>query len=49
MLLVNLPFLVFFGILVRPGTDLGQGFEDKHIFFVFFLLFLSLFLICYFM
>ena len=30
-------FGIFFGILVRPGTDLGQDFSDMaFIFFVFF-------------
>ena len=26
----ELTFLVFFGILVRPGTDLGQDFSDLN-------------------
>ena len=41
--------LVFFGILVRLGTDLEQYFSDMTHFFVFIILFISLLLICYFM
>ena len=43
-------FGIFFGILVRPGTDLGQDFSDMaYIFLYFFILLISLLLICYFM
>ena len=40
--------LVFFGILVRLGTDL-EYFSDMTYFFVFIIFFISLLLICYFM
>ena len=49
LLLVGLHFCFFFGILVRPGTYLGQGFSDMmNVFLVFIVLFISL-LIYYFM
>ena len=41
-------FLVFFGILFRRGTDLGQEFSDMKYVFLFIVLFVSLLLIYYF-
>ena len=40
MFLVGLPVWYFFGILVRPGTDLGQDFSDMAYIFLYFLHFL---------
>ena len=49
LLLVGLHFF-FFGILVRPGTYLGQDFSDMmNVFLVFIVLFISLLLVYYFM
>ena len=51
LLLVGLHFFFFFfGILVRPGTYLGQDFSDMlNVFLVFIVLFISLLLVYYFM
>ena len=52
MFLVGLPVWYFFGVLVRSGTDLGQDFSGMaciYIYIAFFILLISLLLICYFM